>query len=169
MKAALHEIGIPSATDFNSGVLSGSQYCSTTMHGKSEKRESSATSFLKSALASGRTNLHIFASTLAKRVLFDNDKRANAVIVEIKGEEQAFKVRKEVIVSAGAFHSPQLLMVSGIGPAKHLQEFNVPVVADRPGVGQNLQDHIFFGPAYRVKITTLTKLANVCLKPPPTL
>lgn len=53
-------------------------------------------------------------------------------------------------------------MVSGVGPAKHLQEFNVPVVADRPGVGQNLQDHIFFGPAYRVKITTLTKLANAC-------
>ncbi|KAF8848709.1 glucose-methanol-choline oxidoreductase [Acephala macrosclerotiorum] len=160
MKSALHEIGIPTATDFNSGALNGSQYCSTTMHGKNKKRESSATSFLSAALNSGRTNLHVFTSTLAKRILFDHDKKANFVIVEHNREERALTVGKEVILSAGAFQSPQLLMVSGVGPAKHLQGFNIPVVADRPGVGQNLQDHILFGPSYRVNITTLTKLAN---------
>jgi choline dehydrogenase len=161
MKGAMHEIGIPSAMDFNSGVLNGCQYCSTTINSATQKRSSSVTSFLDSAAKSGRKNFHVFTSTLAKRILFDNNKKATAVIVQIRGEERALNIGKEVIVSAGAFQSPQLLMVSGIGSAKHLQQFNIPIVADRPGVGQNLQDRIFFGPAYQVNITTLTKLANV--------
>ena len=68
--------------------------------------------------------------------------------------------RREVILSAGAFQSPQLLMVSGVGPAPLLTSLGIPVVADRPGVGQNMTDHVFFGPSYRVKVDTLTKLTT---------
>lgn len=69
-------------------------------------------------------------------------------------------VRREVILSAGAFQSPQLLMVSGIGPASTLRRFNISVIANRPGVGQNMTDHVFFGPTYRANIQTFTRLTN---------
>lgn len=51
-------------------------------------------------------------------------------------------------------------MVSGVGPAEQLQQFNIPVIADRPGVGQNMQDHVLFGPSYRVNLVTATRVAN---------
>ncbi|KAJ6172749.1 Dehydrogenase patE [Penicillium chermesinum] len=70
------------------------------------------------------------------------------------------KAAREVIVSAGAFQSPQLLMVSGIGPAETLHEHNITVLADRPGVGQNMWDHIFFGPSYPVSVDTFTKMTQ---------
>jgi choline dehydrogenase-like flavoprotein len=63
---------------------------------------------------------------------------------------------KEVVVSAGAFHSPQLLMVSGVGPADTLTALDIPLVAALPGVGQNMWDHILFGPSYDMKIDTLS-------------
>lgn len=102
--------------------------------------------------------MEIWTSTLAKRILFGGDKKAIAVEVHSKGIHYTLKARKEVIVCAGAFQSPQLLMVSGIG---HLEESDIEVVVDRPGVGQNMQDHIFFGPAYRVKVDTLSGVINV--------
>ena len=90
----------------------------------------------------------------------------------------SLSARKEVIVSAGIFQSPQLLMVSGIGPRATLSQYNIPVVADRPGVGQNMwvsrvwaystcyhsrsniiKDHILFGPSYRVDAITGSSLA----------
>lgn len=67
------------------------------------------------------------------------------------------KARKEVILSAGAFQSPQLLMVSGVGPRASLDEFDIPVVAALEGVGQNMWDHVMFGPSYQVKFPTLDK------------
>ena len=82
------------------------------------------------------------------------------MVVESNLIPYTIKATKEVILSAGAFQSPQLLMVSGVGPAQQLQQFNIPIVVDSPGVGQNMQDHIFFGPSYRVNLVTLTKVAN---------
>lgn len=103
---------------------------------------------------------------MCKRLIFDEEKKAIGVLVSTRGgESYAIGVNKEVILSAGAFQSPQLLMVSGVGPAEHLNEFGIEVIANRPGVGQNLQDHIFFGPSYRVCVDTLTKLANVRMVP----
>jgi choline dehydrogenase-like flavoprotein len=97
---------------------------------------------------------------MAKKINFDANKKATSVVVESNLLSYTLGVSKEAIVSAGAFQSPQLLMVSGVGPASQLAQYDIPVIADRPGVGQNMQDHIFFGPAYRVDLTTLTKLAN---------
>jgi choline dehydrogenase len=158
LQAGLKAIGIPSITDFNTGSLLGAQYCSSTIDPSSESRDSSQTSFLDAA--SGRSNLATYTGTLAKKIIFNSKKVATGVQVSTAGISYTLNARKEVIVSAGAFQSPQLLMVSGIGPAAQLQSLNIPVIANRSGVGQNMQDHIFFGPSYRVNVETLTKLAN---------
>lgn len=76
------------------------------------------------------------------------------------GRQYTLSATKEVIVTAGVFGSPQLLMVSGIGPAATLQRYGIPVIADRPGVGQNMQDHIYFRPSYRVNASTFSSFSN---------
>ena len=86
-------------------------------------------------------NLLMYQNTLAKRVLFDESGAANAVEVEVSGYGSGsvkwlLNATKEVIVSAGSFRSPQLLMVSGIGPREQLEKFDIDVKADLPGVGQ---------------------------------
>jgi choline dehydrogenase len=157
MEDSLNEIGIADAQDFNSGSLMGAQYCSSTIDPSSAKRDSSQTSFLNAARS--RSNLKVYTITQAKRILFDG-KRATGVRVTTAGIPYTITARKEVILSAGAFQSPQLLMVSGVGPLATLQQFNIPVVSALAGVGQNMWDHVFFGPAYRVKVQTFTRLAN---------
>jgi len=153
---AFNDIGIPIVQDFNSGSLLGSQWCTTTIDPKTAFRSSSQTSFLNEAQA--RPNLKVFQLTLAKKILFNNAKRA--IGVKIDSGATLF-AKKEVILSAGAFQSPQLLMVSGIGPAATLKKFNIPVIANLPGVGQNMSDHIMFGPSYRIQTDTLASfLAN---------
>ena len=89
----------------------------------------------------GRANLHVLAGLPVLRIAFAG-RRAIGVMVRQDGREQLIRARREVIVSAGAFGSPQLLMVSGVGPARHLGEFGIPMVHDLPGVGGNLQDHL---------------------------
>jgi choline dehydrogenase len=160
MEGGLNEIGISTIQDFNSGSLLGCQYCSSTINPTAETRDSSQTSFLNEAASQGLTNLKVFTLTLAKKILFDSNKQATGVLVESDGLSYTLTIKKEVILSAGAFQSPQLLMVSGIGPSSQLSRLNIPIIADLPGVGQNMQYHIFFGPSYRVDVTTLTRVAN---------
>ena len=159
MEGSLNEIGIAEAKDFNSGSLMGAQYASSTINPGNAKRDSSETSFLKEA--SSRPNLHVFSATKAKKIIFSG-KRATGVRVAsgVLGVPRTINARREVIISGGAFHSPQLLMVSGIGPSDTLQRFGIQPVSVLPGVGQNMWDHIFFGPSYRVKVDTFTRLAN---------
>ncbi|KZL64076.1 gmc oxidoreductase [Colletotrichum incanum] len=160
LEPSLNEIGIPQVQDFNSGDLMGAQYCASTIQPDSQKRESSQTSFLNEAI--GRKNLKVYQLSLAKKILFDNNKRATGVVVSsnLGLTTYTLRARKEIILSAGAFQSPQLLMVSGIGPKEQLEKFSIPVIAERPGVGKNMEDHVFFGPTWRVKVQTLTRLAN---------
>ncbi|PVI07227.1 GMC oxidoreductase [Periconia macrospinosa] len=155
MEGGLNSIGISPAQDFNSGNLLGAQYCSSTINPDNQNRDSSQTSFLKAA--ERRSNLKVYSLTLAKKILFNTDKRATGVQTSTGA---IISARKEIILSAGAFHSPQLLMVSGIGPKATLQKFNIPLVLDKPAVGQGMEDHIFFGPTYRVRVETFTRLAN---------
>lgn len=150
-------LGIPVVPGFSSGNLHGCSYAPVTVQAENGNRESSQTSFLRQAQRQGRPNLHVLEMTTAERILFDDQKNAIGVQVALGRKILA---RKEVILSAGAFHSPQLLMLSGVGPAEHLRKFGISVVADRAGVGQNLTDHIFFSPSYRVNVETFTKLAN---------
>jgi choline dehydrogenase len=149
-------IGINETVDFNGGQLMGHQFCAMTIRASDQTRSSSETGFLRGSL--GYTTLSVYQTTLAKRILFDAQKRATGVEVERQGRF-TLTASKEVIVSAGAFQSPQLLMVSGIGPAATLQAHGVNVIADLPGVGQNMWDHTFFGPSYRVAVDTFTKLS----------
>ena len=160
MEGGLNAIGIPTIEDFNSGSLLGAQYCSSTIDPANETRDSSQTSFLNEAASEGLTNLKVFTLTMAKKISFDSNKKVTGVVVESNAISYALTANIEVIVSAGAFQSPQLLMVSGIGPSDQLAKFNIPVISDLPGVGQNMQDHIFFGLSYRVDVTTFTRLAN---------
>lgn len=93
--------------------------------------------------ASARPNLNLLLFARVSRVLIDGNKRAYGV--EYMKDGRVFQVfaRREVILSAGAINSPQILMLSGIGPRNHLSSLNIPVVKDMPGVGDNLQDHAF--------------------------
>jgi choline dehydrogenase len=101
------------------------------------RRDSSATAYLDPVRA--RPNLSVLTGVLTERLLFDG---VRVVGVEYAQDGRKVQARaREVIVSAGAFNSPQLLMLSGIGPADHLREHGIAVVADLPGVGANLQDH----------------------------
>lgn len=93
-----------------------------------------------------RRNLQIIIESTAERILIarDRDNRRRAYGVRVRSGRRLYTVRarREVILSAGAIQSPQLLMLSGIGPREHLEELNIPVIHDAPGVGRNLQDHV---------------------------
>ncbi|MFN3260789.1 MAG: choline dehydrogenase [Pikeienuella sp.] len=102
------------------------------------RRWSAADAYLKPALK--RPNLSLLRC-LARRILIEEG-RATGVEIERGGLVEVIRARREVILSASAFNSPKLLMLSGIGPGAHLAEQGIPVVADRPGVGANLQDHL---------------------------
>ncbi|KAI9372378.1 hypothetical protein BJX61DRAFT_507677 [Aspergillus egyptiacus] len=156
MELGMQAIGIPKAVDFNSGEVRGYQYCSSTIRPSDQTRSSSESSFLERDVP----NLSVYTHTLAKRILFDGDNNAIGVEVSMAGIKRTLRASREVVVSAGVFQSPQLLMVSGIGPRDHLQEHNITVVSDLPGVGQNMLDHPFFGPSYRVNVETLTRVAT---------
>ena len=108
-------------------------------------RCSASKAFLNSA--KDRPNLDIVTFAYATKLLFDQHKKVIAVQFDQFSLTHVVRVRKEVIVSAGSINSPQLLMLSGIGPAKHLKSLGIPVIADLP-VGQNLQDHIYPGGAH---------------------
>ncbi len=102
------------------------------------KRHSTAVGYLHPVMS--RPNLTVWTETLATRVLFEGT-RAVGVTSLKDGSEQQVRAHKEVILSGGAINSPQLLMLSGVGPGEHLQKLGIRVVADVAGVGENLQDH----------------------------
>ena len=130
------KLGIPVNYDFNGATQEGFGCYQFTR--KDGERHSTAVAFLKPALT--RPNLTAVTYAHTTRILFDG-KRANGVeYVHDNQIKQSF-ADKEVILSGGAINSPQLLLLSGIGPADQLSEQDIPVVMDLPGVGENLQDH----------------------------
>lgn len=133
----LQAIGIKPIKGFTSGKLIGQSWSLNTIDATTQNRVSSETAFLQPALQ--KPNFLVYQSTLAKKILFNGQKVAVGVQVDSAGEVYTLSAKKEVIVSAGSFQSPQLLMVSGVGPAATLQKHGIPVIADRSGVGQNMQ------------------------------
>ena len=130
------EMGLPRNPDFNGASTHGvGAYHLGIRNGW---RSSASRAFLRPVL--GRANLTLLTSVHAERVLFE---RTTATGVEWSGERGRERARasREVILAAGAIQSPQLLQLSGVGPAALLAEHGIPVVADSPGVGENLQDH----------------------------
>ncbi|XP_028042610.1 glucose dehydrogenase [FAD, quinone]-like, partial [Bombyx mandarina] len=86
-------------------------------------------------------NLFLSRKSFVRKVLFNDAKEAKAIEVMQNGKILIIKARQEIIISAGAINSPQLLMQSGIGPKEHLTEMSIPVISESPNVGKNLQDH----------------------------
>ena len=136
VKAAV-ETGIPFNPDFNGKTQEGAGFFQTTT--RRGRRASSAFSYLRPA--KNRGNLHIETSALAQRILFEG-KRAKAVEYKQNGQLRTARARKEVLLSSGAYNSPQLLQLSGVGPADLLKTHGIDVVLDAPGVGNDLQDHL---------------------------
>lgn len=161
---AFKALGFPEIDGFSTGRLLGSAYIPSTIDPTNAHRSSSESSFLQSALK--HTTLKVYKRTLAQKIVFGKNNRAKGVLVssqESNGKDNhvfTLKARKEIIISAGAFQSPQLLMVSGIGPKETLQSLNIPVLKDLKGVGQNLWDHVWFGISYRVNVPTASALQN---------
>lgn len=122
--------------DYNGQRQEGFGAMEQTIH--KGRRWSTANAYLRPALNSGRVRL---VRAFARRVIFEG-RRAVGLEVERDGRIEQLRARKEVIVSASAINSPKLLKLSGIGPAAELKSHGISVVADRPGVGENLQDHL---------------------------
>ena len=130
-------LGIPRNHDFNGAKQEGTGYYQATT--RNGRRSSTATGYLRTA--EKRANLRVETHALATRVLFEGV-RATGIEYLQHGETRVARAG-EVILSGGAFNSPQLLQLSGVGPAGHLQEHGIPIVLDAPGVGADLQDHLY--------------------------
>jgi len=145
------EMGVPQNDDFNSGDQEGVGYYQLFTH--NGWRISSAVAYLKPAR--NRANLSIETDAHATGLILEG-RRAVGVRYLQNGVAREARAAREVILSAGALQSPQLLQLSGIGPASLLQRHGINVVHDLPGVGQNLQDHLQLRLMYRVSkpITT---------------
>ena len=104
-------------------------------------RSSTANAYLRPAMK--RPNLKVATHALATQIAFEG-RRAVGVHYRSRGREQKARARREVILSGGPINSPQLLKLSGVGPGAELRSLGIDVVADRPGVGENLQDHLEF-------------------------
>lgn len=129
-------------TDVNGEQQTGFAFYQYTM--RRGARCSAAKAFVRPIQL--RKNFHLSLWSHATKILIDpRTKRAYGVEFIRQGRKEVVYARKEVILSAGAINSPQLLMLSGVGPRQHLEEVGIPVVQDSPGVGQNLQDHIAVG------------------------
>jgi len=137
------EIGLTFNPDFNGPEQLGVGYYQVNQ--RSGKRHSAAVAYLKPAM--DRSNLTLRTDAYVTRLLFDKG-RATGVTYARNGQPEEVSADKGVILCGGSINSPQLLLMSGIGPADHLRELQIPVVADLPGVGQNLQDHLAVGLNY---------------------
>jgi choline dehydrogenase-like flavoprotein len=137
--------GIPRTDDFNRGDNEGVSYFQVNQ--KNGRRWSAARGFLKPAM--GRPNLAVITGAHATKVLVEAG-RANGVAYERHGAPAQLRVRREVILTAGAIATPQLLQLSGIGPGDVLNRLGIPVSVEAPGVGANLQDHLQIRPIFKV-------------------
>ena len=138
----LEAIGLKQIPGMEDGNLLGYTWIANTIDPFTQVRSTSESSMLREALILN-DNLLVYQTTLAKQILFDANKHAVGVVVESNGLGSGsisftINATKEVILSCGSFRSPQMLMVSGIGPAETLKGNGIEVLADRPGVGQNM-------------------------------
>ncbi|ASY58456.1 GMC family oxidoreductase N-terminal domain-containing protein [Sinorhizobium sp. CCBAU 05631] len=142
---ACQQAGLPYNPDFNSGNQAGcGLYQITARNGR---RSSAAVAYIGPARK--RRNLRVETGARVTRVIIEKGRAVGVEYVK-RGRTQVLRADREVILSAGAINSPKLLMLSGIGPAEHLQKHGIKVHADLPGVGQNLQDHIEISLIYQL-------------------
>ncbi|WP_063580772.1 GMC family oxidoreductase [Achromobacter ruhlandii] len=151
-------LGLQHVRDFNTGDQEGVGYYQLTT--RNGRRCSTAVAYLRPAR--GRANLRVETGAHAMAILFEGS-RACGVRYRQDGQVRTLRARREVILCAGALQSPQLLQLSGVGPAALLRRFGIGVVRDLPGVGENLQDHLQIRLIYetRLPITTNDQLRTL--------
>jgi choline dehydrogenase len=140
------ELGFPLNKDFNGARQEGFGFYQVTQ--KRGKRCSSAAAFLKPVL--NRPNLTVKTEARVRRLIFDKN-RVSAIEFSQRGNVEKASVGEEAILCGGAYNSPQLLMLSGVGATEKLRKFDIPTVVDLPGVGENLQDDLLVSLAIRCK------------------
>ncbi|MBB3319951.1 MULTISPECIES: GMC family oxidoreductase [unclassified Rhizobium] len=155
------EAGIPRSNDFNSGDNEGVGYFEVNQ--RSGWRWNTSKAFLRPA--KNRPNLAVWTQSHVERLILETDgfgrRRCAGVVVQRQRQSAEVRARREVILSAGAIGSPQILQLSGIGPAGLLKRHGIEVVHDLPGVGENLQDHLQIRAVFKVgNAKTLNTLAN---------
>ena len=154
------EAGLPENSDFNGPRQEGAGIYQVTQ--KRGRRHSAADAFLHPARK--RANLTVVPHAHATQIALEGN-RATGVEYVCGGREYTVHADREVILCGGAVNSPQLLMLSGIGPTKHLEQHGIEVALDLPGVGENLQDHILLAVAYEskqaVSLANAESLGNV--------
>jgi choline dehydrogenase len=149
---AAQQAGIPASEDFNQGDNEGVGYFEVNQ--KNGWRWNAAKAFLRPACSS-RRNFTLWTHSLTERLRLDRAPdgalRCTGVIVRRGGQRYTVRARREVVLSAGAIATPQLLQLSGIGPGEVLRRQGIEVLADRPGVGANLQDHLQIRSVYKLQ------------------
>jgi choline dehydrogenase len=155
------ELGVPHTIDFNSGHQEGVGYYQ--LFTKNGWRCSTAVAYLRPAQK--RKNVRTEVNAQVTRVLFEGSRAVGVEYVQ-HGNAITLRANKEVLLTAGALQSPQLLMLSGVGPSEHLREHGIEVKNNLPGVGENLQDHLQLRLMYKVKkpVTTNDDLKSTWRK-----
>lgn len=144
---AAAELGVPATDDFNGGNNEGAGYFEVNQ--KNGVRFSAARAFLKPVRS--RPNLRIVTQATAERIVFDG-KRAQALLYRgADGRLSSVRIGRELLLSAGAINSPQLLQLSGVGPATLLRDNGIEVAHELAGIGENLQDHLQIRTAFRIE------------------
>lgn len=146
VKAAA-EMQFPINDDFNGASQEGVGFFQVTQ--RNGRRCSAADAYLRPARM--RANLSVFTGALAQKILFSN-KRAHSVVFQHRKQIKTVTARREIILTGGAFQSPQLLMLSGVGPAAQLKTHGIEIIADAPDVGAHLQDHVDYTFLYRSRV-----------------
>ncbi|NBX10029.1 MAG: FAD-binding protein, partial [Marivivens sp.] len=158
---AAEQSGVRRVDDFNTGDNEGVGYFEVNQ--RSGWRWNSSKAFLRPA--SKRSNLTIWTEAQVEKLTFETDAngqlKCTGAVVNRKGARVTVTADKEVVLSAGAIGSPQILMLSGVGPAEELTSYGIPVVANVQGVGRNLQDHLQIRTVFKIEgAKTLNTLAN---------
>ncbi|KAJ5630887.1 uncharacterized protein N7484_010987 [Penicillium longicatenatum] len=152
---AFSSIGLKEIPGFTTGSMHGFSYWQFTIDPDTGLRASSEATFLAEAL--GRPGLSVYINSMARNIVFSGTKAVGVNITNYGEKPFILTATKEVIVSARIYNSPQLLMVSGIGPKETLEKYDIPVVADLPGVGQNTHDSCAInGPIFEIDAISYT-------------
>ncbi|SFI00336.1 Choline dehydrogenase [Collimonas sp. OK307] len=152
---AAEQVGYPVSPDFNGAQQEGVGFYQVTQH--NGERCSSFHAYVLPHLDT-RPNLTVESGAFTQRILFEG-KRAVGIEYKQDGQLRTIRARRELILCAGVFQSPQLLMLSGVGDAAELQKLGIPLIHHLPGVGKNLQDHLDFTLSYKAKDINLLGLS----------
>ena len=137
---AAGEAGYKRNDDFNGAIQEGVGYYQVTQ--KEQQRWSAASAYLRPAVERNRNNVHVISNAAVERIILDKDRAMGVRYKQKDGSDEVARCSREIILAGGAVNSPQLLMLSGIGPADHLKSVGIRPLHDLPGVGGNLQDHL---------------------------